>query len=73
MKPKINAVDLSFISDDMTNGDVILNVFNCMILTDDKEKVWVEGMYFPFDKDWWISPYKGGKYECSRDSQKNDI
>lgn len=73
MKPEIDAIPLSFISDDMTNGDVILNVFNCIILTDDKEKVWVEGMYSPFDKDWWISPYKGGKYECSRDSQKNDI
>jgi hypothetical protein len=36
MKPEINAIPLSFISDDMTNGDVILNVFNCMILTDDK-------------------------------------
>ena len=42
----------------MTNGEVICSVFDVMVLTIKDGKVWVEKIYFPFDEEWWNSPYQ---------------
>lgn len=42
----------------MTNGEVIQAVFGVMVLTVKDGKVWVEGIFFPFDEVWWNAPYK---------------
>ena len=47
------------IPDNATNGDIIKAMFNCMVIDITNGKVYVEKIYFPFDEDWWNSPYKG--------------
>ncbi len=42
----------------LTNGDMIMAMFNCSVIGVSKGKVYVEHIYFPFDEDWWKSPYK---------------
>ena len=41
----------------LTNGDMIMAMFNCRVIGVSKGKVYVERIYFPFDEDWWKSPY----------------
>ena len=79
MKPEINAVDISLISEVTTNGDIIKFLFPYtriryatrdligITFFDNQSEITI------IDYDWWRSPYKGGKYERSRDSQENDI
>ena len=43
----------------LTNGDMIMAMFNCSVIGVSKGKVYVEHIYFPFDEDWWKSPYRG--------------
>ena len=44
----------------VTNGDVIMAMFDCMVIDISNGKVYVEKIYFPFDEDWWKAPFKGG-------------
>lgn len=41
-----------------TNGDMIMTMFNCMVIEISKGKVYVEGIFFPFDEEWWNAPYQ---------------
>ncbi len=41
-----------------TNGDMIMAMFNCMVIGVSKGKVYVEGIFFPFDEEWWNAPYQ---------------
>ncbi len=41
-----------------TNGDMIMAMFNCMVIEISNGKVYVEHIYFPFDEEWWNAPYK---------------
>lgn len=41
-----------------TNGDMIMAMFNCMVIGISNGKVYVEHIYFPFDEEWWNAPYK---------------
>jgi len=43
----------------LTNGDMIMAMFNRSVIGVSKGKVYVEHIYFPFDEDWWNSPYRG--------------
>lgn len=51
-------VNVIIIPENATNGDMIKAVFNCMVIEISKGKVYVEGIYFPFDEEWWNAPYK---------------
>lgn len=42
----------------MTNGEIIMTLFNCMVIEISNGKVYVEHIYFPFDEEWWNAPYK---------------
>lgn len=55
LQPTVNAVP---IPEGATNGDMIMTMFNCMVIGVSKGKVYVERIYFPFDEDWWNAPYK---------------
>ena len=46
--------------DNATNGDVIMAMFDCMVIDISDGEVCVEKIYFPFDEDWWNAPYKEG-------------
>lgn len=52
---------LAKLPDNATNGDIIMAMFNCMVIEVSKGKVYVEHIYFPFDEDWWNAPYKKGE------------
>ena len=49
---------LAKLPDDCTNGDMIMAMFDCMVLGVTNGKVYVEHIYFPFDEEWWNAPYK---------------
>lgn len=53
--PTVNAIP---IPEAATNGDMIMTMFNCMIIEISKGKVYVEGIFFPFDEEWWNAPYR---------------
>ena len=42
----------------MTNGEKFLETYGGMIIDISDGKVYVEGIYFPFDEYWWNLPYK---------------
>lgn len=54
-QPLVNAIP---IPEEATNGDMIMTMFNCMVIEISKGKVYVEGIFFPFDEEWWNAPYK---------------
>jgi len=49
-----------WIADNATNGDVIMAMFDCMVIDISDGEVCVEKIYFPFDEEWWNAPYKEG-------------
>ena len=55
---KQHTVDAIIIPDKATNGDMIMAMFNCMVIEISKGKVYVEHIYFPFDEAWWNATYK---------------
>ena len=56
-------VDAIPIPEGATNGDMIMAMFNCMVIGISNGKVYVEHIYFPFDEEWWNTPYKRGVEE----------
>ena len=42
----------------LTNGEVIIQIFDTEVLKTDNDKIWVKGIYLPFDRYWWESLYK---------------
>ncbi len=59
---RIRRKDIPSVFDGMTNGEAFCSVFDVMVLTIKDGKVWVEKIYFPFDEEWWNSPFqKGGE------------
>ena len=54
----LKSFDSSKVLSGKTNGDVIKTLFNCMVIEISNGKVYVEGIYFPFDEEWWNAPYK---------------
>lgn len=42
---------------EMTNGEIIMTLFNCMVIEISNGKVYVEHIYFPFDEEWWNTKY----------------
>lgn len=48
---------------EMTNGEIIMTMFDCMVIEISNGKVYVEGIYFPFDEEWWNSPYQKAEEE----------
>ena len=59
MLSQIPSVSAIRIPENATNGDMIMAMFDCMVLGVTKGKVYVEHIYFPFDEEWWNAPYRG--------------
>lgn len=53
-----NACTPIYVPKGATNGDMIMAMFNCMVIGISNGKVYVEHIYFPFDEEWWSAPYK---------------
>lgn len=53
----------NILPDNATNGDMIKAMFNCMVIDITNGKVYVEKIYFPFNKNWWYAPYKKSEGE----------
>lgn len=56
------AIDYKVLSG-MTNGEIIMTLFNCMVIEISNGKVYVEHIYFPFDEEWWNAPYKKEEFD----------
>ncbi len=51
-------VDAISIPKGSTNGDMIMAMFKCMVIDISDGKVYVEGIFFPFDENWWNASYR---------------
>jgi hypothetical protein len=50
--------DVIPIPEGATNGEVFMAMFKCMVIDISDGKVYLEGIFFPFDEEWWNAPYK---------------